>query len=108
MVRSRPRGAVAGALVIVLVMAGCGSSSSPRGALFDRLPATFSAASYIRSVCSGIAPFKNDLVARSSALSRSSASDVGTRKRAIQDLLTAAAQDADRAIAQLKSAGAPE
>lgn len=89
--------AAIGLLVVLAVCAGCGSSSSSK----------VSTATYVKSVCSAIAPLEGDIVNRTKALSNSN-QDAVQAKKALEGFLAAVAQDADRAVANIRAAGTPD
>jgi hypothetical protein len=66
------------------------------------------AASYVKSICSAIAPFEKDVQARSSALDLSSIKNASDGKTALQGFLNAVASDTDKAVTQLKASGTPD
>ena len=84
-------------LIVVCLGAGCGSSDSSK----------VSTASYVSSVCSAIAPLERDVVARSTQLKNTTARNAAEAKQNLQGFLKAVEQDADRALARIKSAGTP-
>jgi outer membrane murein-binding lipoprotein Lpp len=93
-----PRAAVG--LLVVLVLAtcaGCGSSNSSK----------VSTATYVKTVCSAISPLEHDIVTRTQALSNSK-QNATQAKQALQGFLAAVAQDADRAVSKISSAGTPD
>jgi len=85
-------------LVVVSLCAGCGSSDSSK----------VSTASYVSSVCSAIGPLERDVVARSNQLKNTTARNAAEAKQNLQGFLKAVEQDADRALARIKSAGIPD
>ena len=89
------------ALIAVVLVAGCGgsSSSSPAG--------TVSAAAYVKSVCGAVGPFERDIQSRSSALNLSSIKSAAQGKQALEGFLGAVATDTQKAVGELKSAGTP-
>lgn len=62
---------------------------------------------YIKTVCSAISPLERDIVSRTQALSNTK-QNATEAKRALQGFLAAVAQDADRAVSQISSAGMPD
>jgi hypothetical protein len=100
-------------LAVAIALAGCGSSSKSSssgssGGSTTTSSSKVSAASYVKSICSAIAPFEKDVQARSSALNLSSIKSASQGKTALQGFLTAVASDTDKAVTQLKAAGTPE
>ena len=83
-------------LASLLVIAGCGSSSSG-----------VSANSYVKSVCAAIKPFVTDIQARSNSLNLTSLSSPAQGKQALEGFMTAAVADSQKAVDQLKAAGVP-
>jgi len=83
-------------LASLLVIAGCGSSSSG-----------VSANSYVKSVCGAIKPFVTDIQARSNSLNLTSLSSPAQGKQALEGFMTAAVADSQKAVDQLKAAGVP-
>jgi len=83
-------------LASLLVIAGCGSSSSG-----------VSANSYVKSVCEAIKPFVTDIQARSNSLNLTSLSSPAQGKQALEGFMTAAVADSQKAVDQLKAAGVP-
>jgi len=83
-------------LASLLVIAGCGSSSS-----------SVSANSYVKSVCGAIKPFVTDIQARSNSLNLTSLSSPAQGKQALEGFMTAAVADSQKAVDQLKAAGVP-
>jgi len=86
-------------LIVVSLCAGCGSGGSS---------SKVSAASYVSSVCSAIAPLEHDVVTRSSALKNTTAKNATEAKKNLQGFLIAVEQDADHALSRIKSAGTPD
>lgn len=84
-------------LALALSLAACGGSSS----------SGVSAGSYVKAICQAIGPFEKDVQSRSSALNLSSITSPAQGKKALQDFLTAIVADTDKAVNQLKAAGAP-
>jgi hypothetical protein len=85
-------------LIVVSLVAGCGGSSGS---------SKVSASNYVKSVCSAILPLERDVVARSQAVNKPSAS--ATRaKRTLQGFLAAIEQDSNRALSKIQSAGTPD
>jgi outer membrane murein-binding lipoprotein Lpp len=89
--------AAIGLLVVLALCAGCGSSNSSK----------VNTATYVKTVCSAIAPLERDIVNRTQALNNSK-QDAVQAKQALQGFLAAVAQDADQAVAHIKSAGTPD
>jgi hypothetical protein len=89
-------------LIVVCLCAGCGSSGSSKST-----PSKVSPAAYVKSVCSAISPLERDVVTRSSALN-TPATDATHAKQTLQGFLTAVAHESDRALTQIKAAGAPD
>jgi hypothetical protein len=87
-------------LASAAVLAGCGSSGSSSSS-------GVSAATYVKSVCSAVAPFERDVVARSGALNPATIKNPTQGKQALQSFLSAVATDAGQALSQLKNAGEP-
>jgi hypothetical protein len=85
------------AISTAAVLAGCGSSGS----------SNVTPASYVKSVCSAVAPFEKDVQSRSSALNQTTVNNPAQGKQALQRFLTAVAADTDRTVSQIKSAGTP-
>jgi len=84
-------------LASLLVIAGCGSSSS----------SGVSANSYVKSVCEAIKPFVTDIQARSNSLNLTALSSPAQGKQALEGFMTAAVADSQKAVDQLKAAGVP-
>jgi hypothetical protein len=84
-------------LSVVVVCAGCGSSSSSK----------VSAAAYVKAVCSAISPLQRDVETRTKALSAPAANPVDA-KQTLQGFLSAVGEDADRAVTRIRSAGTPD
>jgi outer membrane murein-binding lipoprotein Lpp len=89
--------AAIGLLVVLAACAGCGSSSSSK----------VSTATYVKTVCSAIAPLERDIVNRTHALNNTK-QDAVQAKTALEGFLAAVAQDSDRAVANIRSAGTPD
>jgi hypothetical protein len=87
-----------GALLVVAVCVGCGSSGSSK----------VSASSYVKSVCSAISPLERDVVTRSSALNNTTAANATEAKKTLQGFLTAVEQDSAQALSKIQSAGTPD
>ena len=90
--------AVLAVLATAVSLAACGGSSSSSGV---------SASSYVKSICQAIGPFEKDVQSRSSALDLSSITSAAAGKKALQGFLAAIVADTDKAVQQLKAAGAP-
>jgi hypothetical protein len=89
------------ALILVLLatagLAGCGSSSS-----------TVSPAAYMKSVCTAVVQFRNELKSRTSAVeSIERSASPKTRKTTLVTFLASAASVSGTAVRELKAAGAP-
>jgi hypothetical protein len=82
----------------VCLCAGCGSNGSSK----------VNTANYVKSVCSAISPLKADVVARSQALNSSTSASAAQAKKTLQGFLAAVEQDTNRALSQIRSAGAPD
>jgi outer membrane murein-binding lipoprotein Lpp len=89
--------AAIGLLALVALCAGCGSSSSSK----------VSTASYVKQVCSAIAPLERDIETRTQALNAPAANAVEAKKT-LQGFLTGVGTDADRAVSRIRSAGTPD
>jgi hypothetical protein len=90
--------AAIGLLVVVGLCTGCGSSGSSK----------VSTATYVKTVCSAISPLEHDVVARTQALSGSTAASAAEAKKTLQGFLSAVSKDADQAVARISSAGTPD
>jgi hypothetical protein len=90
--------AAIGLLVVVVLAAGCGSSSSSK----------VSSATYVKTVCSAISPLEHDVITRTQALSGSTAASADQAKKTLQDFLAAVSGDADQAVSRISSAGTPD
>ena len=97
MLRRKVIAAVA-VLALTLSLAACGGSSS----------SGVSAGAYVKSICQAIGPFEKDVQSRSSALDLSSITSPAQGKKALQDFLSAIVADTEKAVNQLKAAGAPD
>jgi hypothetical protein len=84
-------------VITTIVAAGCGSSGSSK----------VSAATYVKSICSAIAPFEKDVQSRSNALNLSTIKDPVQGKTALRSFLAAVAADTEKVVSQLKAAGTP-
>ena len=90
-----------GLLFISITLASCGSSSSSSSGV--------SSATYVRSICQAIVPFKQTVQSRSSALRNlNGAKSPAQGKQLLQGFLTAVASDSDKAVTKLKAAGTPD
>ena len=94
----RKSAAAIGVLATTVGFAGCGSSSSTG----------VSAATYVKAVCNAVGPFEKDVASRSGALNPTTIKSPAQGKTALQGFLSAVASDTDKALAQLKAAGAPD
>jgi hypothetical protein len=94
----RKSAAVIGALATTAGFAGCGSSSS----------SGVTAGAYVKAVCNAVGPFEKDVAARSGALNPTTIKSPAQGKTALQGFLSAVSHDTDKALAQLKAAGAPD
>jgi hypothetical protein len=92
------RQASAGAIVVAVLLAGCGGSSSTSGV---------SASAYVKSVCGAVGTFRTDIQAKSTALSATKLTNPDQGKKAIQGFLSVAATGADDAVTKLNAAGSP-
>jgi hypothetical protein len=90
--------AAIGLLVALAVCSGCGSSKSSK----------VSTETYVRTVCSAIAPLERDVVSRTQALSNTTAPNAVEAKKTLQGFLAAVGRDADRALTHIKAAGTPD
>jgi hypothetical protein len=86
------------AILAALVLAGCGSSGS----------SDVTAAAYVKSICSAVAPFEKDVLTRSSALNLTAVKSPAQGKQALSSFLSAIATDTDGAVSKLQSAGTPK
>jgi outer membrane murein-binding lipoprotein Lpp len=84
------------AIAAVLLIAGCGGSSS-----------SVSASDYVKSICAAVGTFRKDVQQKTSSLSASSFKTPAEGKTALQDFLSAASSSADQAASKLKAAGTP-
>jgi hypothetical protein len=84
-------------ILITLAISACGGSSS----------SGVSAGSYVKSVCTAVRSWANDIAARSSALNVASITNAAQGKTAIQAFFTAAVADTNTVVSKLKSAGMP-
>jgi hypothetical protein len=83
------------AIAAVLLVAGCGGSSS------------VSASDYVKSICSAVGTFRKDVQQKTSSLSASSFKTPEQGKTALEGFLSAASSSADQAASKLKAAGTP-
>jgi hypothetical protein len=83
------------ALSAVLALAGCGGSS------------TVSLSSYVKSVCTTLAPMQRQLSAKLQALAAASLQSPEQGKKAFEDFLSTTASVTDATAAKLKSIGTP-
>lgn len=86
-------------LVGLAVCAGCGGSSNS---------SKVSPRTYVRTVCSAIAPLERDVVSRTQALSNATADNAAEAKKTLQGFLTGVGQDANRAVNHIRGAGIPD
>jgi hypothetical protein len=84
-------------MVITLAVSACGGSSS----------SGVSAAAYVKSVCTAVRSWANDIAARSNALNVTSIKSAAEGKTAIQGFFEAAVADTTTVVSKLKSAGTP-
>jgi hypothetical protein len=109
---SRRRSIGFAALAATVALAGCGgsskSSSSGASSSTTSQSSKVTAASYVKSICSAIAPFEKDVQAKSSALNLSTIKNASQGKAALQSFLSSVAADTDKAVTQLKAAGTPD
>ncbi len=89
--------ATAAALLAGVALAACGSSGQ----------SGVSPAAWVKSVCSAVGPFEQDVVSRSSALDVATFRDAVQSKKALEHFLEAVQADAAGALSRLRSAGAP-
>ncbi len=85
------------AVAAAITIAGCGGSSS----------SGTSAASYVKSVCSAIAPFETDIEGGSASLASSAKKGIEERKTVLHTFLVKVSDDLERMVTQLKAAGTP-
>ena len=85
------------AFATAALLAACGSSGS----------SNVTPASYVKSICSAVAPFEKDVQTRSSALNLTTVNSPAEGKKALQGFLNAVASDTDHTVSQIKSAGTP-
>lgn len=86
------------ALASALAIAGCGGSGS----------STVAAGPYMKSVCTAVSSFEQDVRTRSSALKTSTIAKSPAQGKVIfQDFLSAVADDSRTALTRLKAAGTP-
>jgi hypothetical protein len=107
--RSRSSGLAV--LAITVAIAGCGGSSKSSSSGSSSTASQSSkvtAASYVKAICSAIAPFEKDVQARSSALNLASIKNASQGKSALQGFLSSVAADTDKAVTQLKASGTPD
>jgi hypothetical protein len=89
--------AAIGLLALIVLCAGCGSSSSSK----------IGTTAYVKAVCSAISPLERDVVTRTQALNAPAANAVQAKKT-LQGFLTAVGQDSDRAVSRIRAAGTPD
>ena len=95
-------------LVACLGLAGCGGGGSSNGSpAGGSAQSTVSAAAYVKAVCGAVGPFERDIQARSSALNLSSIKSAAQGKAALIGFLNAVTGDTEKAVTELKAAGAP-
>ena len=80
-----------------VALAACGASS----------PSGVSPASWVRSVCGAVGPFRQDVVSRSSTLDLATFKNAAQSKRALEQFLEAVQADATSALHKLRGAGTP-
>jgi hypothetical protein len=96
--RFRTQFAVSTALVLAVLLAGCGSGGSS---------SQVSAAQFMRSVCGAVAPWVRDVTLRANSLNFSPRSTPAQRKKETEDYLDAVVADSQNAVSKLKAAGVP-
>jgi len=85
-------------VLVVLALAGCGSSSSSSGV---------SAATYVKAVCGAVRGWASDIDTRSGALNVATIKNAAEGKAAIQTFFKAAVTDTSDVVAKLQAAGEP-
>lgn len=98
----RKLGGTSAAALVVFVLAGCGGSGA------SDANAGVTPAAYVRSICTAVQPFVNDVVRRSDKLNSGTLPSVAQGKKAIQGFLSGVSNDTDVTISKLKAAGAPK
>jgi hypothetical protein len=93
--------AAIGLVVVITLCAGCGSSGSSDS---SKVPT----ATYVKTVCSAIAPLERDVITRTQALSGSTAGSAVQAKKTLESFLAAVSKDADQAVSRISSAGTPD
>jgi hypothetical protein len=89
----------AATLIAVLVLcAGCGSSDSSKA----------KAGKYVSALCSAITPLERDVVTRSAALKKQTATSASEAKKNLRGFLDVVEQDSDNALSRIQSAGTPD
>ncbi len=86
-------------VLVVLAVAGCGSSSSS--------PTGVSAASYVKAVCTAVRGWTLNVEARSGALNLATVTDLTRRKAVIEEFFDSAVADTGAVVSKLKAAGTP-
>jgi hypothetical protein len=107
------RGLSAGLVAVVcgLAIAACGSSSTSARSTTSGTPAstaTVSPVRYVTALCQAVAPFEQDVAARSGALKSSASTTAAKGKTELVGYLGALSADADAAVAKLRTAGLPQ
>jgi hypothetical protein len=85
-------------IAVVALCAGCGSSGSSK----------VSASSYVGTLCSAISPLEKDVVSRSAALKKQTATSASQAKQNLRGFLDLVALDSDHALSRIQSAGTPD
>lgn len=94
--RSRTYAAALCALVVAIVIAGCGSSSSG-----------VTPAAYVSTICKAVGPFEKSVASRESALNPTAIKSPAEGRTALVGFLTGVAADTQKTLSVLKSAGNP-
>ncbi len=94
-------------LIAVAVCAGCGSGGSSKKTS-STSDSKVSAGTYVGAVCSAIAPLEKDVVSRSAALKKTTATSAAQAKKNLRGFLAVVEQDSDHALARIQSAGTPD
>ncbi len=86
------------------VCAGCGSGGSSSTSSSSKVKAS----TYVSAVCSAISPLEKDVVSRSAALKKTTATSAAEAKKNLRGFLAVVEQDSDHALARIQSAGTPD
>jgi hypothetical protein len=94
-------------LIAVAVCAGCGSGGSSKKS-GTTSSSQVSAGTYVGAVCSAIAPLEKDVVSRSAALKKTTATSAAQAKKNLRGFLDVVEQDSDNALTRIQTAGTPD